>query len=113
MSFADELQDRLYSLARGIIEYCRTLPRTTENAEWSGQLRRAGTSASANYRASRRSRSRNEWRAKLGVVVEELDEADHWLTLIRDSGRVAPPQSLITECRELRAILATSRATSR
>ena len=113
MSFADELQDRLYNLAQGIIEYCRTLPGTRESAEWGSQLRRAGTSASANYRATRRSRSRDEWRARLGLVVEELDEADHWLTLIRDSGLDAPPQNLITECCQLRAILATSRATSR
>ena len=113
MSFADHLQSRLYQLALKSIQFCRTLPRTAEGMEWAGQLRRASTAASANYRAARRGRSRNEWRAKLGVVIEELDEADHWLSIIGDAGLRDPPQDLITECRQLRAILAKCRATSR
>jgi four helix bundle protein len=51
--------------------------------------------------------------AKLGIVVEELDESDHWLAMLRDSGVKEPPQNLITECSELRAILAKSCATGR
>jgi len=46
-------------------------------------------------------------------VVEELDESKHWLTMLRDSEVKEPPQDLITECSELRAILATSCATAR
>ena len=48
----------------------------------------------------------------MGTVVEELDEADHWLSIIQDSDLPKPPQDLIIECRQLRAILATSWATS-
>jgi hypothetical protein len=51
--------------------------------------------------------------AKLGTVVEELDETDRWLAAIRDSDIKTPPQNLITECQELRAILAKSCATAR
>src|SRR5688572_12124323 len=112
MSFADDLQNRLHEFAQAVIRFCRTLPRSDEGREWTGQLRRASTAASANYRASRRSRSREEWRAKLGVVIEELDESDNWLVVIRDAELGMPPQNLISEARELRAILAESRATS-
>jgi hypothetical protein len=47
------------------------------------------------------------------MVVEELDETDHWLETIKDSDLKDPPQELITQSRELRAILAKSCATAR
>jgi four helix bundle protein len=113
MNFAEAIQQRTYALAIAILQFCRTLPRTDEAREIARQLRRASTGASANYRASRRGRSRAEWLAKLGVVVEELDEVDHWLALLRDAGVATPPQELVTECKELLAILTRSVETGR
>src|SRR3954469_21795250 len=98
MSFANNIQHRLYQFALATVRFCRTLPNTREAAEIAGQLRRSSSAASANYRASRRGRSRKEWLAKLGVVVEELDESKHWLTMLRDSDLKEPPQNLIAEC---------------
>ena len=62
-----------------------------------------------------RSRSRDEWVAKLGVVAEEADETVHWLEFtmaskLADEERVEP---LLAEAIELRAIFAASYATSR
>lgn len=113
MSFADDIETRLYELAISVVRFCRTLPNAQEAREMGSQLRRASTSASANYRASRRARSTREWIAKIGVVIEELDECDHWLSMIADSSLAAPPQNLITESRALRAVLAKSAATAR
>lgn len=113
MSFADDLESRLYQWAIGVLRFCRTLPSSGEARDIESQLRRASTSASANYRASRRARSTREWIAKIGIVIEELDEADHWLAMIEDAGVAHPPQNLRTECRELRAVLAKSAATAR
>jgi four helix bundle protein len=113
MSFANDIQDRLYQFALAAKRFCRTLPNTAEAAEVAGQLRRSSSGASANYQATRRARSRKEWLAKLGIVVEELDESKHWLNMLLDSDIKEPPQNLITECTELRAILAKSCATAR
>lgn len=113
VNFPDRLQQRTYDFSISIIKFCRTLPRSDEARELASQLRRASNSAAANYRASRRGRSRAEWLAKLGVVVEELDEADHSLAVLRDAGVAQPPQNLITEYRELLAITATSVTTAR
>jgi four helix bundle protein len=113
MSFADDIQKRLYQLALAIRGFCGTLPPTDEAREIIGQIRRSSASASANYRASRRGRSLKEWLAKLGTVVEELDETDHWLATVKDSDLKDPTQKLISECKELRAILAKSCATAR
>jgi four helix bundle protein len=113
MAFADDIQTRLYQLSLAIRRFCRTLPDTDATHELAGQVRRSSSSAAANYRASRRGRSRKEWLAKLGLVVEELDETDHWLETMKDSDVKDPPQELITQCKELRAILAKSCATAR
>src|SRR4051812_11196776 len=45
------------------------------------QLARSGTAIGANYRAVRTARSRAEFVAKLGIVVEEADESTFWLDL--------------------------------
>jgi hypothetical protein len=42
-----------------------------------------------------------------------LDEADLWLAVLRDAGIAQPPQNLISECKELLAITATSVTTAR
>lgn len=53
------------------------------------QLMRSGTSVAANYRAVGRSRSKAEFVAKIGVVVEEIDETVFWLELLSDVGIMA------------------------
>jgi len=59
----------------------------------------------ANYRACQRGRSRAEFIAKLGTVVEESDEAVGWLEFMRDAG-IAYDETLLAEARELLAIFA-------
>src|SRR5207248_9624524 len=75
------------------------------------QLIRSGTSVGANYRAVCRARSRAEFIAKLGVVVEEADESEFWLELIVESGllslRLLGP--LRQAASELVAIMVASR----
>jgi four helix bundle protein len=79
------------------------------------QLLDAATSVGANYRASARTRSRDEFIAKLGIVNEEADEAVYWLEFMRDMqlGEAVTLDTLLREAKELRAIFATSHATAR
>ncbi len=86
MMTSDELQKRTKAFALRIIKLADALPRTSAGRSIGSQVLRSGTSVSANYRAARRSRSRKEFRARVGVVVEEADETEHWLELIMDSG---------------------------
>jgi len=44
----------------------------------------------ANYRAACRARSKAEWIAKIGIVVEEADETVFWLEMLADCGIVKP-----------------------
>jgi four helix bundle protein len=69
----------------------------------------------ANYRAACRARTKAEFIAKMGVVVEAADEAILWLELLTESGIVAPEktESLLCEARELTAIFTASRRTAK
>jgi four helix bundle protein len=79
------------------------------------QLLRSGTSVGANYRAVCRSRSKADFIAKLGVVIEEADESAYWLEMLIDTGLVKPKklESLLQEARELTAIFNAARNTTR
>jgi four helix bundle protein len=93
----------------------RSLPETMEAREIAGQLRRVSTAVSANYRAAGRARSRKEFIAKLSVVLEECDESEHWLGLIRDC-RIASGNELDRlndEASQLRAIFGQAVRTAR
>lgn len=79
------------------------------------QLLRAGTSVAANYRALYRARSKAEFIAKMGVVIEEADETVFWLELLVDAGLVREERmkSLLAEANALVAIFVASRRTGR
>jgi four helix bundle protein len=110
-----ELRARTRAFAVSVVEFTRTLPKTMEALEMAGQLRRAATSMSGNYRAAGRARSRREFIARLGVVLEEADESEHWLELLGEC-RIASGEQfdrLKDEASQLRAIFYQSAATAR
>ena len=71
-------------------------------------------STGANYRAACRGRSKAEFIAKLGIVIEEADETAFWLELIMESGLIAQEriEPLWTEANEIVAIMTASRRTA-
>ena len=79
------------------------------------QILRSATGMAANYRAVGRARSRAEFVAKMGVVLEEADETLFWLELLAESGILKPGklQDLIAEATQLVAIFSASRETAK
>jgi four helix bundle protein len=98
-----------------VVRFCRTLPDTWEARRIGGQLLDAGTSVAMNYRSATRGRSRAEFIAKLGVVVEEADESVGWLELIGEVDLARGPEFiwLLGEANELLAIFCTSQKTAK
>jgi four helix bundle protein len=80
----EELRDRTKAFAIRIVKLYRSLPHTADSQVVGKQLLRCGTSVAANYRAACRGRSRAEWIAKIGLVVEEADETVFWLEMLSD-----------------------------
>lgn len=66
-----ELKDRTKCFALRILKLVAALPHTVEGRAIANQLVRSGTSVAANYRATCRARSKSEFIAKIGVVLEE------------------------------------------
>ena len=76
-----DLRERTMGFAVAVLRFCRTMPETPEGRHVRAQLLRAGTATAANYRAACRGKSRADFIAKLGTVIEEADESDFWLDL--------------------------------
>jgi four helix bundle protein len=85
---------------------------TDEACEAARQLRRAANSVRSDYRAARRGRSRAEFEAKLGTVLEEADECLDWLEYLRDT-EIVSDAALIDEACQLTKIFTASLKTSR
>ena len=108
------LQKRTKRFALEIIRLVDTLPKNKSADVLGRQLLRSATSVAANYRAACRGRSKAEFIAKLGIVVEEADESLFWLELMKEAGLVPPERlhPLIQEANELTAIFVASRKTA-
>jgi four helix bundle protein len=110
-----ELKARTTAFAYCTVRFTRPLLQDIDTRDIARQLRRAATAVAANYRAVCRARSDREFIAKVGVVLEEADEAEFWLEVIRDCAIATGAELswLIKEAGELVRIFAASRRTVR
>lgn len=110
-----EVRERTKRFAIRIVRLFRCLPKSDDARTIGRQLLRSGTSVAANYRAVCRARSKAEFVAKIGVVVEEADETVFWLELLLDTGIIAQAKlnSLLKKANELLWIFAASQKTAR
>jgi four helix bundle protein len=110
-----EMKERTKDYAIRIVKLFQALPRTEEARIIGKQLLRSGTSVGANYRAACRARSRAEFVAKMGIVMEETDETAFWLELLI-AIEIMPAhrlKDLIREAGELLAIVGASIRTAK
>jgi len=112
---ADELKARTKRFALDVLSFRRTLPATEDASDIGRQLSRSATGVAANYRAACRSRSDAEFAARIGVVLEEADEAAFWMEIVTEGGLSQQPQAtrLLDEANQLTAIFAASSITAR
>ena len=111
----DDLKKRTRDFAVRIMRLVDRLPKKTSSRAVGSQLVRCATSVGANYHIACRSRSRAEFAAKVGIVLEECDECLFWLHLIIDAGLMPAQriQALLREAAELTAIFTTAAKTAR
>lgn len=111
----DALRARTKQFGFDVIDLVKAMPHNVASDAIGRQLIRAATSVSANHRAAGRARSRKEFIAKLGLVVEEADEAEFWLEALLHCNLAprAAAERLYREATELRAIFVKSVATAK
>ncbi len=109
-----ELKKRTQKFALRVFRPVEALPKSYSGKTIAMQLARSGSSIGANYRAACRGRSKAEFRAKLGTVIEEADESAYWLEIIIEGNLMekSKVEALLNEANELTAIMVASRKSS-
>src|SRR5206468_1464203 len=107
---SDELRKRTKDYASTIVRCYVDLPTgRREVAVLGHQLLRSGTSVAANFREASRARSTAEFISKLETCIQEADESDLWLELLRDDCGIVDERvkHLLAETNELISIFVT------
>jgi four helix bundle protein len=107
MRLTEELRQRTKRFASQTIRFYVKLPLGREEVKVLGkQLLRSGTSVAAHAREAARARSDSEFCSKLDGLLQEADESQLWLELLRDDCAIVGEQidHLLRETDELMAI---------
>ena len=110
MRLSEELRRRTKEYASAIVRFYVMLPRSREEVKVLGhQLLRSGTSVAAHAREASRARSDSEFCSKLDGLLQEADESQLWLELLRDDCgiRGEAVDALLGETDQLLAIFTT------
>ena len=110
MRLSEELRGRTKQYASAVIRCYVKLPKEREEVRVLGkQLLRSGTSVAAHSREASRARSDAEFCSKLDGLLQEADESQLWLELLRDDCAILgePITTLLRETDELMAIFAS------
>lgn len=112
MDESHELIRRAQKFGAAAFAFYEQFPFSSRGWRAANQFYRASSSAMSNYCAAKRGRTTDEFIAKLGTVVEEIDEAVRWLEHMRDIG-IAVDRELLSEAEQLRRIWGASLGTAR
>ncbi|MEZ5009765.1 MAG: four helix bundle protein [Chitinophagales bacterium] len=110
--FVQQMRQRTKKFAVEVINFCNSLQSTKATSVITYQLIKSATSTGANYRAACRARSKNEFFSKVCIVVEEIDESEYWLELIKEtklSNEEKILNDLIIEANELTKIMSKAK----
>ena len=102
-----DLRDRTTDYGVAIVDLFVRLPKTEHARVMGRQMLRSGTSVGAQYREGKRAKSDADLISKLEGALQELDETDYWLTLLRRSHCLVGVDATFVaqETNELTAIL--------
>ncbi|PZR72013.1 MAG: four helix bundle protein [Chthoniobacterales bacterium] len=85
MRLSPELRERTKRYASAIVRLYVQLPRSRKEVEVLGhQLLRSGTSVAAQIRETSRARSDSEFCSKIDGALQEADESQLWLELLKE-----------------------------
>src|SRR5262249_6392187 len=107
---SQEFRDRTKRYASSVIRLFIALPRSREEVSIIGrQLLRSGTSVASHVREASRARSDQEFCSKIEGALQEADESELWLELLRDDCGIHCDalKLLLSETGELIAIFVT------
>ena len=113
--FIEQLKKRTKKLAVDVIDFCSSLKDVKASGVVTYQLVKSSSSVGANYRAACRARSKKEFYSKICIVVEEADETEYWLEIIKEAeltNKADELNRLIAESNEITKIMSKAKDTT-
>ncbi len=109
----ERLKKRTKEFAHRCVKLAFALSKNALGRHLQSQVIRSSTSVAANYRAALLGQSKAAFRAKISIVLEEIDETVFWLEFCRDEElfSIKKMEPLLKEARELTAIFYSTRKT--
>ena len=104
------VRNKSFRFSVRIVKLCKYLRETKKETVMSRQLLCAGTSIGANLAESEHAQSRPDFLSKLNIALKEAAETDYWLRLLYETDYINKQEfeSIITDCREIESLLASS-----
>ncbi|WP_239021985.1 four helix bundle protein [Pontimicrobium aquaticum] len=109
------MKQRTKKFSVDIICFCDSLKPNKASSVITYQLVKSATSTGANYRAACRARSKREFFSKICIVVEEADESEFWLEVIKDtalSSQTNEFERLLAEANEIIKIVSKAKSSA-
>lgn len=113
--FIENLKKRTKKFAVDVILFCNSLIDSKASSVITYQFVKSATSTGANYRAACRARSKPEFFSKICIVVEEADESEYWLEVIKETNLSNNNEELIRllkEANEITKIMTKAKSSS-
>ena len=110
--FIEKMKIRTKKFAVDVIGFCNSLKTCKATSVITYQLVKSATSTGAKYRAACKARSKNDFFSKICIVVEEVDESEYWLEVIKDatlSNDINELERLLREATEINKIMSKAK----
>ena len=82
-----DLEERSFQFAKRVALYCKKLPRTVSNIEYSKQVIRSSGSIGANYIEANESLSKKDFLHRMKITRKECKESSYWLELLKETNQ--------------------------
>ena len=74
-----DLEERTYQFAKEVSLFCRKLPRTIADVEYTKQAVRSSGSVGANYIEANEALSKKDFKMRVKICRKEAKESAYWL----------------------------------
>lgn len=104
-----DLEERTFQFAKNVSSFCKQIPKSMNNMEYSRQLVRSSASVGANYIEANEALSRKDFLMRVRISRKEAKESAFWLRLILETNSAPDSQGeiLLAEAIELKKILSS------
>lgn len=109
------LYKKSYDFAIRIVNMVKYIKCSEKEYALTNQVLRSGTAIGALIREAEYAQSTSDFINKLSIALKECNETLYWLNLLEDTSYIGEKeaQSIISDCRELLAMLITSVKTAK